>query len=128
MRLARNRCPFRFVERVTAIGDPGARARDGNGEPKDAAAAFYHFQIAILQGGEAVKRKLAQDLMDLASELTEEQRRELASSAYTCLHARPVALEFVALNAKDCKHDSGSSRTVEDNAVHSGELLSYPPA
>jgi TPR repeat protein len=106
----------------------GILARDGNGEPKDAAAAYYHFQIAVLQGGESAKRKLAQDLTGLAAKLTEERRRDLVSSANTWFHARPVALEFIALDAKDRKHNPGSSRTAEDDAVYSGELLSEPPA
>ena len=43
--------------------------RDGKGVARDDKAAYYHFRVAALQGGEKAAELLANDLRTLSSEL-----------------------------------------------------------
>jgi uncharacterized protein len=47
----------------------GVLARDGNADPRDDEAAYYHFRVAILQGGEDANKLLANDLRLLSANL-----------------------------------------------------------
>jgi TPR repeat protein len=59
----------------------GVLSRDGHGEAKDSGAAYYHFRIAALQGGEQASTQLARDLRALSSELNGAQIKELDEKA-----------------------------------------------
>jgi TPR repeat protein len=105
----------------------GVLAREGDGVPLDPAAAYYHFQIAILQGGEPAKHLLGNDVIDLSSKLKAEQTRELTSNANTWFRGRQAALVFVLKDGKNWKQFHACGRTAQDEGVHAGQLLP-PPA
>ena len=47
----------------------GVLARDGQAGPQDSGAAYYHFRVAVLQGGEDAKKRLESDIRRLSSSL-----------------------------------------------------------
>ena len=71
----------------------GTLYRDGRGKPKDKEAAYYHFRIAILQGGQNAAGLLANDIQALRSELDESKTRALDSMAVSWVQEHRHALE-----------------------------------
>jgi hypothetical protein len=67
----------------------GILAREGNGVAQKRAAAYDHFQVAILQGSETAQRLLVNDPGGFSQRLSAEQTRELASNGATWLQ-RPL--------------------------------------
>lgn len=104
----------------------GTLARDGNGVPKDPAAAYYHFRIAVLQGGETAKHLLARDLVNLAAKLTYDQTQVLSSRAYAWSHEHPAVLEFVYEDKNYGKQAPAQDLTFGDEAIRAGQLFRNP--
>jgi TPR repeat protein len=59
----------------------GVLARDGNGVPRNDRAAYYHFRVASLQGGDAAAKLLENDLRNLSVKLGPVQAQAIASQA-----------------------------------------------
>lgn len=59
----------------------GIVARDGNGVAADSKAAYYHFRVAILQGGAAAENLIGRDARKLSTMLGKEQSQVLESEA-----------------------------------------------
>ncbi len=73
----------------------GVLARDGNGVPADRKAAYYHFQVAILQGGSEAQGVLRQDTEQLAAVLGSVQTEKLDSDANQWFQQHLLRLTFV---------------------------------
>jgi TPR repeat protein len=78
----------------------GVIARDGDSKAADPEAAYYHFQIAVLQGGETAKKLLAGDLRELSAKLSPEQMKTQASNASTWHKEHPFARSFVYMEGR----------------------------
>lgn len=59
----------------------GVLERDGKGEKQDTEAAYYHFRLAMLQGGDQAKVLLANDVRTLAAQLPSEKAALIATRA-----------------------------------------------
>ena len=59
----------------------GILARDGKGVPVDKKSAIYHFQIAVLQGGDEAENLLRHDINLLSGPLDEDERVATTSAA-----------------------------------------------
>jgi TPR repeat protein len=79
----------------------GILSRDGKGVPADAKAAYYHFQIAVCQGGTTAQKLAANDLKVLEPQLTEDTRSLLQSSAGAWYAQHPLSLLFLVKPKKD---------------------------
>jgi TPR repeat protein len=73
----------------------GVLARDGRGMPIDNNAAYFHFRLAVLQGGTEASRLIQRDMDILASKLGTEESRTVISAANGWFEHHPVALSFV---------------------------------
>jgi hypothetical protein len=73
----------------------GVVSRDGKGVLADPSAAYYHFQVAALQGGEEARRMAANDSNVLAARLGPAQTAALDSRAGDWYRQHHVVLEFV---------------------------------
>jgi TPR repeat protein len=104
----------------------GVLARDGNGAPADRKAAYYHFQVAILQGGPKVQDLLHHDIEQLAAVLGSEQLEKLDSDANLWFHQHRLTLTFV--NKKGYKGGLLPAPTHSDPAavLHAGLPQSDP--
>ncbi|HYK34674.1 tetratricopeptide repeat protein [Alloacidobacterium sp.] len=67
----------------------GVLARDGRSIPKDEAAAYQWFIIAVKQGGEAVEKLLAADLTLARKTLSEDQQKTAEHAATAWMSAHP---------------------------------------
>jgi hypothetical protein len=106
----------------------GILARDKVGDSPGPESAFYHFQIAILQGGEAAKRLLSNDLMMVTRKLTEERKDALASEANAWFGQHKTALAFVFKDAEHEKRFPASALTVAPEGIHAGMLVPLRPS
>jgi TPR repeat protein len=76
----------------------GILARDGRGVPPDAKVAYYHFRIAILQGGEKAERLVKRDMDVLRTKIGSEERRAEEIAANTWFEHHSLTLAFVYRN------------------------------
>lgn len=106
----------------------GILARDGNGIPVDLAAAYYRFQIAVLQGGEKARHLLENELTRLSAKLPAEQSQELASEANSWFHQHAATLEFIHTDGTDPSQIADWGRAIEGDGSQGGHLIPYPPA
>ena len=72
----------------------GILARDGNGVPASAAEAYYHFRIAVLQGGDEANKFLRHDLDTLSADLGPGQVSGIENRARQWYQLHHAVLEF----------------------------------
>jgi TPR repeat protein len=78
----------------------GMLSRDGLGLAKDGGAAYYHFRIAAIQGGEKASRLLTNDFQALSIELNQAQIKVLDQDAKAWVERHKRALEYINLHAE----------------------------
>jgi TPR repeat protein len=106
----------------------GVLARDGNGEAADQEAAYYHFKVASLQGGEAAQRILAKDFSNLSVQLPAERQRALASNANNWFDQHHLTLVFVPKDRDNWRQFLASPLTADDEGAHGAQLTPLPSA
>jgi len=108
----------------------GTIARDGHGESGGAESAFYHFQVAVLQGGEEAKRLLSNDLHALEMQLKDEKRSSLKSDADAWYSKHHAVFEFVFQDSDSdsAKWSSASSLAALSHGIHEGIIHPVPPS
>jgi uncharacterized protein len=105
----------------------GVLARDGRGEPSNSEAAYYDFQLAILQGGDAARRLLANDIEVLSARITGERAATLAESANEWFRQHSTALAFIYKSNETNRRFPTLGRTFSDAGLHAGQLIPLPP-
>jgi TPR repeat protein len=78
----------------------GILARDGNNNAVDSKVAYYHFQVAILQGGTSAESLIRLDTQKLAAALGPEQSQRLDSDASRWFQGHHLNLTFVNKKGK----------------------------
>jgi TPR repeat protein len=73
----------------------GILARDGRGTPVDNKAAYFHFLVAVLQGGEDANSLVKNDIDVLAAKISEQERQTTNSAAKAWHEHYPAAFAFV---------------------------------
>ena len=106
----------------------GVLARDGRGVSRDPEAAYYHFQVAVLQGGEPARRLLTNELDVFGSKLTVEQRSTSVANANSWFHDHGFPPAFVHKDGKTWKGFTFSPSAALDDSVPAGELVEFPLA
>lgn len=105
----------------------GVLARDGRGEPADIETAYYDFRLAVLQGGDAARKLLANDIDVLSRSLSTERAAGLAARAGEWFRLHPSPLAFVGKNGESNKRFPMLARAPVDSEVHAGRLILLPP-
>jgi hypothetical protein len=73
----------------------GILARDGRGTPADAKTAYYHFRVAVLQGGAEADKMIKNDIEILAARIGKEESQAAASAAKAWHEHHSLALLYV---------------------------------
>ena len=73
----------------------GILARDGRGMAVDNKDAYFHFRVAILQGGREPDHLLKKEMEKLASKIEDGERQTAETAAQTWVGHHSVALAFV---------------------------------
>ena len=82
----------------------GILARDGKGVPVDKKSAIYHFQIAVLQGGDEAEHLLRHDINLLSGPLDEDERVATTSAARAWYMRHPSGQIFAVGNRSETKY------------------------
>jgi TPR repeat protein len=73
----------------------GILARDGRGAPVDYKAAYYHFRVALLQGGAEAEKIIKKDIEIMAARVGAEESQTAISAANTWFEHHSLQLVFV---------------------------------
>jgi uncharacterized protein len=73
----------------------GILARDGRGAPVDYKAAYYHFRVALLQGGAEAEKVIKKDIEIMAARVGAEESQAAISAANTWFEHHSLQLVFV---------------------------------
>lgn len=106
----------------------GILARDGREMAKDRKAAYYHFRIAALQGGENATPLTANDLQTLSLELGQAKTQAIDQEAAAWVKKHDRALEFVNLRGENSVMFPAYALQYPEKDMHAGLLLSTPDA
>ncbi|HEY1805950.1 MAG TPA: tetratricopeptide repeat protein [Terracidiphilus sp.] len=79
----------------------GVLERDGNGVPVDIEAAYYHFRVGALKGGDEARRLTARDLELLSAQLGQGRTAAIDLKASDWYKQRGVNLMFVRNDEKN---------------------------
>jgi TPR repeat protein len=82
----------------------GVLARDGKNAAADQGQAYFYFRLSVLQGGEAAKRLVGNDLRTLEAQLSREEQKQIAAKAAERQRQHPDPIMFL-VQANDA--DSG---------------------
>jgi TPR repeat protein len=106
----------------------GVLSRDGREMARDRKAAYYHFRIAALQGGENATTLTANDLRALSSELGQTQIQAInqEAAAWVQKHNRP--LEFVNSHGESPSMFPIYALQYPEKGMHAGVLVGTPDA
>jgi uncharacterized protein len=104
----------------------GVLARDGNGVPQDNKAAYYHFRVACLQGGDEARKLLATDLQLLSVKLGSYQAQAIDSEADHWFAQHHFALAFVDKEGEMADGFPALAMAAPGNGEHAVQLLISP--
>jgi TPR repeat protein len=105
----------------------GIVARDGRGRPQDSKAAYYHFRVAALQGGEEAERLVANDARILSAKLNTDEKAAIDSEAERWSQEHRVALQFVYNDGDNRKGIPAFAFASPNGRTHALELVPTPP-
>jgi TPR repeat protein len=104
----------------------GVLARDGVGVAANPAEAYYHFQVAVRQGGEPTRSLLRQDLIAISAKLTSTQTAKLSTDADTWFQQHHLDLAFVYKESEKWRRFPVTAQGVSADAIHAGQLDPSP--
>jgi TPR repeat protein len=105
----------------------GVLARDGAGVPPDLNAAYLHFRIAALQGGDQARQLVAFDLGALSTKLGAGQAKALDEQAEDWRRHHPAVLEFVEKQGESRERFPAIALAVPEMGAHVAQLLPALP-
>jgi len=73
----------------------GLLARDGRGTPADNKSAYFHFSVAVLQGGEEADHLIRREMNAIAAKIGAEDSRQATAAAKAWFANHPLALALV---------------------------------
>jgi hypothetical protein len=105
----------------------GVLSRDGTLVPLDKNAAYVHFRIATLQGGDRTEKLVGTDLRNLAAQLEPNQVQSLEAQAASWYQSHHTALEFVFKEGENNPRFPAYAVAVPETGGHAGPLLPVRP-
>jgi uncharacterized protein len=105
----------------------GVLARDGRGVPADPGAAYYHFRIAVLQGGDEANKLLDNDLRKLAAQLGTGTTANLDTQAKGYYQHHQIVLEFVYKSDELKAKFPAYALAAPENGAHALQVVASQP-
>jgi hypothetical protein len=103
----------------------GLLSRDGMaGMAVDPKSAYYHYRLAVLQGGDEVGKIVANDLDALSGRLGPQQVAALDADANAWFQNHPLTLQFINKEAGKSKDYPAYAIANPDSGMHAGRLVS----
>jgi uncharacterized protein len=104
----------------------GILARDGNGVPASASAAYYHFRVAALQGGDEAKTFVEHDLETLSGVLGPSQTSLVDAQAQQWSQQHHMVLEFMFKEGENGTSFPAYALAAPTPGVHAVRLMPAP--
>jgi TPR repeat protein len=104
----------------------GVLARDGNGMPVDPKLAYYHFRVAIQQGGKTAQGLLNFDINRLTATLGTKQIEAIDADANSWVEQHHLTRAFVHTQGGSKKFFSEATRPDLADLLHAGLTYSNP--
>jgi TPR repeat protein len=101
----------------------GILARDGRGVPIDKEAAYFHFSLAILQGGVAADHLIKGEIDALAATIGAEKCQTAISVANTWYEHHSIALAFVYMDGTSKRDFPAAAMATAPDGSFAGQLL-----
>lgn len=105
----------------------GVLARDGKGSPADPGAAYFHFRVATLQGGDEANNLLHDDLRSLAAQLGPQRTANLDAQASGFYQHHQIVLEFVYKSDDLRARFPAYALAIPENGTHTVKILTSQP-
>lgn len=105
----------------------GVLSRDGIGAPSDPRAAYYHFEVAQLQGGNAAGQLLVNDLKALSNKLSPAEIAAVDSEATAWANQHREHLQFVYKNDVAGSNFPAYALEFPEHSVYAGRLVPVSP-
>jgi len=107
----------------------GLLSRDGVASVQpDQKAAYYHYRLAALQGGEEAQKIVANDLDAIAGRLGPEQTAVIDADARAWFENHHLALQFVNKDGAKSKEYPAYAVANPQNGIHAGQLIPTDPS
>jgi len=107
----------------------GLLSRDGlAGVPVDPRMAYYHYRVAVLQGGSEAVKVVAKDLDSMSARLGPEQTAAIDADAKAWFGDHHLTLQFVRKDGGKWKEYPVYGVVAPDPGLHAGRLLPTNPA
>ncbi len=107
----------------------GLLSRDGMaGVPADPRAAYYHYRVAALQGGEQARAVVANDLEALSARLGPEQKAAMDADAGAWYESHHLALMFVVKDGAKWKDFPAYGLANPEEGMYAGRLIPSDPS
>ena len=107
----------------------GLMSRDGvNGVPVDPKAAYYHYRVAVLQGGEDALKVVGKDLDNISGRLGTQQTAAIDADAKAWFDGHHLALQFVKKDGEKGKDSALYAVPTAPLSVYAGGSIPIAPA
>src|SRR5580658_1672353 len=105
----------------------GVLARDGKGVPVDPSAAYFHFRVATLHGGDEANKLLDNDLRSLVAQLGPKRTADLDAQASDFYQHHQNVLEFVYKSGDLRARFPAYALALPENGTHTVKILTSQP-
>ena len=106
----------------------GLLSRDGKMVPQDNKAAYFHFQVALQQGGKEASELLSHDLRLVSATLDENQRHNIDQEVQAWMQKHNVELEVIYSNNNKTSRFPGFGLKPTPANVHAAALIPINPS
>ncbi len=106
----------------------GLLSRDGmSGVAADQKAAYYHYRLAALQGGEEALKIVGNDLDAISARLGAQEAGTIDAAAKAWFDNHHIALQFINKDGAKWKEFPAYAVARPENGVHAGQLIPTDP-
>jgi hypothetical protein len=100
----------------------GILARDGRGTPVDYRDAYFHFRLAVLQGGVEAEHVIKHDLEKMAVRIGDQERQTQVAAADEWYAHHSLRLVYIYKN-KTARDFPGAAVTYAPDGTFAGQLV-----
>jgi TPR repeat protein len=98
-------------------------ARNGQGIPVNYKDAYFHFRLAVLQGGVDAERVIKGDMERLAAKISDQERQTEVAAADTWFQHHSLRLVFIYKNRGVQRDFPSAAMTYAPEGSFAGQLV-----
>jgi hypothetical protein len=98
-------------------------AHDGRGTPVDYQAAYFHYRLAVLQGGEEADHLIKRDMNAVGTKISDQERQMAIKAADAWFEHHSLKFLFLYKNGASPKDFPAAGMTYASDGSFAGQLL-----